>query len=120
MKTKTKVTALVASAWFTDCDPFMGVAFNPAIWNARSAGSKFLDLLRADVKERWDGADWGDDQTEEEFQDDAKWSGIHSIETEISEEQLADFGLHEDGSPIDIHKCALDAFPLGYVFQEVA
>jgi hypothetical protein len=116
MKTKKKITPLVASAWFTDCDPFVSVAFNPIQWHAREAGSKFLDILRNDVRERWEGED--SEQTEEEFQDDARWSGIHAMEIEIADEQFSDFGLHEDGTQIDLHKCALDAFPLGYAFLE--
>jgi len=118
--TKTTVTALVASAWFTNCDPFMSTAFNPAIWNARSAGSKFLQILREDVKDQWEAQDDGEGMSESDFQDDAKWSGVHLMDIEVNDEQLAELGFNEDGSTVDPKDFALDSFPLGYAYLDVA
>jgi len=118
-RAKVTVTALVASAWFTDCDPFMSMAFNPKTWSKSAASTKFLHILRDDVKDQWEAQDVGEGDTEEQFQDDAKWSGLHLMDVEIEEEQMFEFGLNEDGSPIEPKHCTIGTIPDGFVYLEV-
>lgn len=86
MKTK----AYVGSAWYANCEPFLTVVINPAKYGSQYAAyEKLGDLADGYAKEDYERADWG--ETEDEFMDSVRLSGVFLEEVEISETLLPEF-----------------------------
>jgi hypothetical protein len=65
----------VASAWFSDSDPFLSAAYLQEKWPGAKAERHFTGLIRAYVRDYWRGADTGETLTA--LLDDVGWSGLH-------------------------------------------
>ncbi len=69
----------VGTAWFRDADPFFSVIISATKHSEKSANRLFDRLLEEEVKDLYEGADWGD-LTYEEFADDVRWPGSLYLE----------------------------------------